>query len=313
MLALALLAGGPMACGEQPPPSSAPGAEQGKPATPAAPAKPADAPAANAGKGEGAIDSAEKLLDALESADKDLRTFQADIIWTKMFDLGGDRHVRSGRLYFADERSAAKAADAGAAPATGADASKPAGVRKFAVHFDKLYIGQRLEEEPKHYIFDGQWLIEKMPAQKKLARYEIVREGQHNDPLKLGEGPMPLPIGQRKADIVKRFGVELLPAEQDLAGESEEETAKLKAFVQGCYQLKLTIKPEAQEESKFGEVRLWYQRGDGGRLVPRMARTIDRAGDVDLVRLGGEIKVNASMEETFDTKTPEGWEEQAKG
>ena len=152
-----------------------------------------------------------------------------------------------------------------------------------------------------------------MPSQKKLSRYQIVREGQHNDPLKLGEGPMPLPIGQRKADIVRRFSVELLSADQDLAGESDEETVKLKAFVQGCYQLKLTIKAEAQEESKFGEVRLWYVRGADGRLLPRMARTIDRAGDVDLVRLGGELKVNASMDETFDTKTPEGWEEQAKG
>lgn len=256
---------------------------------------------------QGSIETAEGLLDALATADKDVRTLSADIIWSKAFDLGGDRHVRKGKLYFADERGAS--VKAGGAPGEGVGA--PAGVRKFAVHFDQLYVGQRLEDEPKQYVFDGKYLVEKLPRQKKVARYQIVREGDGNDPLRIGEGPMPLPVGQKKADVLARFTAELRSSEDGVEGEDEAETQRLRKFVEGCYQLKLTPKAGVGDESRFTEIRLWYRKGEGTALLPRMSRTVDRAGDVDVVRLAN-VAVNPSLGETFDATTPAGWEEQAK-
>jgi hypothetical protein len=45
-------------------------------------------------------------------------------------------------------------------------------------------------------------------------RRQLARPGEQYDPLKPGEGPVPLPIGQRKADVLARFEATLAEAPQ---------------------------------------------------------------------------------------------------
>ena len=47
---------------------------------------------------------------------------------------------------------------------------------------------------------------------KRLVRRRIVEPGDRRDPLRLGEGPIPIPIGQRKSDILGSFDVSLADA-----------------------------------------------------------------------------------------------------
>ncbi len=260
---------------------------------------PAGPPAPSAPAGGSEFATAEDLLGALESADADLRSLSCQLLWTKTFDLGEDRHTRNGRLYYVDSR---KEAPSG-------------GTRKFAIHIDETIIGERKETKKEQYVFDGARLVERHPDDKRLVVYELKSEGQAYDPLKIGEGPIPLPIGQKRADILARFDVELLAPEKDLGGADEADTARLVAFVQGAYQLRLTPKADQQASMNFTEIRLWYKRGTRGggdaHLLPRMARTVDRKKDVDLVQLVG-VKTNQKVDETFDATAPKGWEVQVR-
>jgi hypothetical protein len=241
----------------------------------------------------GEIKTADDLLRALETADADLKTLQSGIIYSKVWMDGSDRHVRVGRIAFSDERG----------PAGGA--------RKFAVLFEKLNIGDRLTEEPKEYVFDGRTLIERLADQKKVNVLLRLKPGQTADPLRIGEGPVPIPVGQDRGDILARYEASLLPATQDLEGEDDEETRGLHKFVDGAMQLRLVPK---QANDKYKDVRLWYRRGtkENGdpQLLPRMARAVLRNGDVDLVRLF-DVKTNTRVEaKVFETTAPDGWQVQ---
>lgn len=253
-------------------------------------------PAAPAASGD--IASAEDLLAALEKADESLRTLTADVMYDKTFDIGGDRQVRWGKLYFSDNKGEGKARS-----------------RKFAVNFERLRVGDRLEKEPKIYIFDGQWLVEKLPTQKQFIKRQIVAAGEQFDPLKIGEGPMPIPIGQRKDDTLARYSAELLAPDVGLTlpeGDTDAALAQLLEHVKGTMQLRLTPRPGSEEARDFREVRLWYRRveqseqaGGGARFLPVMARTVSRAEDVSLVRLTN-VTMNTELDAALLDTTPPG-------
>ncbi|MDX2016618.1 MAG: hypothetical protein SFY95_03130 [Planctomycetota bacterium] len=237
------------------------------------------------------IDSVDDLLTALERADEGLKTLTADIVYDKVFDLAGDQQTRRGKVYFE--------------ALAGQPGSEGTKARRFAIDFDQLIVGGatgRVENERKGYIFDGQWLVERTPGQKQIIKRQVAPPGEKFDPLRIGEGPLPLPIGQKKSDILSRYRAELLPADKDVA-EGD------KGFVMGSYQLRLVPRPEREREDEFREIRLWYRAsGDGANLLPRMARTRARSGDETTVRLIN-VKLNAAIPaEVMDTTTPPGWD-----
>lgn len=305
-----------------------------------APASPAATPAAgqsNAAKTPRApvagFEDADALLRALETADTDLRTLSSELLWIKEFFLGGDTHTRMCKLFFVDERVPANAVPKAPAndPARKGAAGKAedenhvqAGKRKFAVKIESVAMAnkggnqQRVVRDVQEFIFDGAALVERFPAEKRLVRHQLGRAG--SDPLKIGEGPIPLPVGQKREDILARFTVELLPAEQGLVPEGSDpndpEVQQLLGLVKGSAQLKLIPKPEFERECAFKEARLWYRRSavpaENGRLLPRMARAVNKQDDVDTVVLV-DVVVNAPVNEVFNAAVPEGWQEQVIG
>jgi hypothetical protein len=256
--------------------------------------------------------TADELLDALETADRDLRSLTAEVKFDKTFELQGDRQTRTGKLWF--DSQPAKAGEPGALP-----------LRRFAVRFDKVWIAEVRRVEDKTYIFDGQWLMEKDAIERFFQKKQVVGPGEHFDPLKVGNGPFVLPIGQRKGDIKERFNVELLPATAGLDVPAEGEEADKKAAEEartaatGSWQLRLTPKPGFESDEEFSEVRLWYKRGAQGELLPRMARTVKPPGDVaTVVLLNVEVQLAGKAAnpaarvapEVFDVTPPEGWDGQ---
>lgn len=236
-----------------------------------------------------------QLLDALELADEGLATLTAMIRYDRTFELAGDFQARQGDLLFRIM--------------PGAEGKR---IKQFELRFTTLITGQRVEtDKPQVIVFDGEWLAEVSPAEKVFNRRQVVAPGETFDPLRVGEGPLPIPIGQKKADILARYNAELLPAEDGLSSDGLEpdeakrlDTARKNAA--GSYQLKLVPRGDADED--FREIRLWYRRADAkdqsSRLLPRMARAVNRAGDVSLVTLAN-VKVNGEVPaNAFDTRLP---------
>lgn len=242
----------------------------------------------------GEIKTADDLLAALETADQNLSTLTADLRYDRTFEVAGDEQTRWGALTFRTESSA------DGAPR-----------RSFAILFRQLQVGDRVRDERQEYIFDGQWLLEKRPDEtpKQYVKRQVVPPGERFDPLRIGEGFMPLPIGQRRADIVSRYDAELLAPDAGL------DTDELREFAKGAYQLKLTPRADRTDRDQFREIRLWYRRGTegDGSLLPRMARTVNRAGDIALVRMI-KVKINGRIDATaLSTATPDhrqGWDGQ---
>jgi hypothetical protein len=253
-----------------------------QPAQPNKPASPAARPE---------IKTSDDLLAALEEADAGIKSLEGDLRYDKVFGIAGDRQVRTGKLWFVDRRDQ--------------NAGKPGG-RKFAIRFDKLQVGPRVQDEQKIMVFDGEWLFEKLPAQKEMIKRRVVAHGEAFDPLKIGEGPFPLPIGQKREDILARFEAQLLSTEENLTPNDPAELDVMKKFIAGSYQLKLT--PRREGEVDFTEVRLWYRPDPAtGQLLPRMARTVNTQEDVSIVWLDKVMTNNPVLAEIFDAAAPAGW------
>lgn len=270
-------------------------ARQAEPEVPREPGAAALAPALH-------IDDADDLLRELEKADAGIDRLHARILYDRTFELAGDRQVRIGELWFVRDTPASEGE---AAP------------RRFAIEFSRLYVDRRLEDDPQIYVFDGEWLVEKRPVEKTFHKRQVVPAGQRFDPLKIGEGPLPIPIGQKREDIRSRFDASLLPpgdgleAPADATEEDRLAAEQLRREVEGTMQLRLVPLPDTDASDDFREIRLWYRRAEDGTLLPRVARTVNTSGDVAIVKLV-DIALNAKVEvrpDVFDTSTPaEGWD-----
>jgi hypothetical protein len=234
------------------------------------------------------INSADDLLVALESADADINTFGADVIYTRVFSLAGDEQTRQGKLAYQT--------------ITRGTATEPAS-RRFAIEFDTLRVGRRVDKESKFYIFDGEWLVEKLPSEKLFIKRQVVAPGERFDPLRIGEGPFPVPVGQRREDVLSRYYVTMLPVEDGL----ESDTLKKFATASGgTYQVQLIPRERPTSGDDLIEIRVWYRKSD---LLPRMARTRNLAGDESTVQMLNPAKNPRLKADTFDTKVPErGWD-----
>ncbi len=259
---------------------------------------PATQPAVDPKKpAEKELATAEELLTALETADKKISTISAELNFTTVAGEieGRDMQRRHGWLYFRN-RSDAKTADGKPAPNSHAAA---------AVKFDTLIQSNKQHPERKTYVVDGALVIERLEAEKLINRYRIGKSDKPQDPLKLGEGPFPLPFGQQKAEVMARFEPSLVPSLEGL----ENLAGALRQRLSSTYQLKLVPKPNAGVAAKVKEVLVWYQKSD---LLPVLARIMRPDGGFDEFYLVG-IQVNKPLPaDVFDTRIPNGWKVEEK-
>jgi hypothetical protein len=144
-------------------------------------------------------------------------------------------------------------------------------------------------------VFTGRDLIERNDNQKFYSKRCVVKEGDTRDPMRIGEGPVPLPIGQKKADILQRFEVELWEPTRDLKWHVDGEQESAEKFVEGSKQLRLLPKPEANLQGDIVEIRLWYRPNKAGEWLPRLAWTKNKAGDTTFVELKG-VSTNGEID-----------------
>lgn len=134
------------------------------------------------------------VLQLLEKRGEAIKDLTAGIQWQTLDSIINALDVKIGTLYFKRD--------------------KPHD--KFLVRFEKTIADEQVIEKPEEHLFDGQWYTEKREATKTIIRREISRPGEKYDPFKLGEGPFPLPFGQKESEILDTFDVTYVaPAKDD--------------------------------------------------------------------------------------------------
>ena len=130
----------------------------------------------------------DRVLDLVERQSAGLKSYRGRVSMENYDDLADESERRFGRVWLV-------------APANG-DAS----ARQAAVVFDRIVeSGGRVRERLEHWVYRDGVLSDYDHEAKRLVRRRIAEPGDRRDPLRLGEGPIPIPIGQRKADIVANF------------------------------------------------------------------------------------------------------------
>ncbi len=133
--------------------------------------------------------SAESVLDRLEAQGKSMKDFSASATVEKYEALTDEKEIRRGRVVV-DGPVGAK--------------------RRIGLVVDE-YIDSTGRGSPdgRRYIFADGWLGEFDVARRQLIRRQIAREGELVDPLRVGDGPFPVPLGQPRAEIAREFIVTL--------------------------------------------------------------------------------------------------------
>lgn len=233
------------------------------------------------------LPSVDSVLTRLESADKGLTGLTAAVSYLKRPPAieGGGLQARYGILKFT----------------SGTDA-KNRPLRRFAIDFDQLSVDGRVMEDHQSYIFDGHYLLELHPKQKQFVRRHIVGDDQKKDPLRIGEGPFPIPVGQRKSDLIARFDIAVVPPL-----DSAPDSTQVRRILFNCIQLKLIPKPGTEQAKAFTEIRLWYATDD---MMPVFALTRDPNDAKAEVFLTDVHKNPPIPDSAFKTDAPsakEGW------
>jgi hypothetical protein len=193
------------------------------------PAKPgrADPPAGNApaqpkGGPLTAESGVDEILDALDARGRNLKSFRADVSLAEIDAAIASEVTRRGQALYQDQGD---------------------GQARLRVTFVERDTGTRVFDEKIEYLLQGGWLTDRDYERKVEVRRQVLREGEKLDLLKLGEGPFPLPIGQKKEDVHAQFEVaKVKPAKDDPPG---------------SVHIRLTPKPDSQFARKFDEIDVW--------------------------------------------------------
>ena len=204
-----------------------------------------------------------QALASIEASGVDLQTFTADIAYRKDEALLDRSETRTGRVAY--QRLPDKQ------PVLG-------------IRFDTRVLGDRLERVRKRIVFENGWLIEIDEPRQLTIKRQLVHAGETMDPMRLG-GPFPLPVGQPKASILKRFKVSFIAPPSHRLFKPIAETSGLV----GLRLCPLANTPEADEWSR---IDLWH---DPATWLPVGVEATQHNGDVRRIRLTSTSR-NAPLE-----------------
>jgi outer membrane lipoprotein-sorting protein len=204
------------------------------------------------------------LLASVERVAATLRDFRAAVTVETTDDITGDTERRLGKVILSQDEGVPTS-------------------RRFAVILEKFIDGTgRMDERPVRYLYADGWLTEADFRERTLIRRQLARPGEPYDPLKPGEGPVPLPIGQRAGDVRARFEPSVSGAAPPAA------LASAGASVTG---LRLVPRP-GMADRDLVEATVWY---DAATFVPRAVDAKRRNGRT-LVLLRDPV-VNAGLDD----------------
>lgn len=168
----------------------------------------------------------DQILDALDARGRDLKAFTADVSLTEGDITLANEVTRRGKVLYQDR-------------------AEPAGPR-LRVTFTTRETGKKKFDEKVEYLLQDGWLTDRTYAKSIEVKRQVLRPGEKIDLLKLGQGPFPLPIGQKKEAVHEQFEVKKLPPDPRLKDEPKD-----------TIHLQLTPRPGTQFEKKFDTIDVW--------------------------------------------------------
>ncbi len=129
---------------------------------------------------------------------------------------------------------------------------------RIRVAFTQKQLGNKIFKVDHQYTLDNGLLVERDYQSKHETRQQILKPGQKLDLFKLGEGPFPLPLGQKRLDVLRLFQVQKIdPAKDDPPA---------------TVHLQLAPKPGTQFAKQFKTIDIWV---DTASDMPRRIQTVD--------------------------------------
>ncbi|MBU3728019.1 MAG: hypothetical protein FGM37_02070 [Phycisphaerales bacterium] len=206
-------------------------------------------------------------LDRLERMGRETRDFRAGVTIERLDALSDDREIRRGRVVV--------------------DGPPGAG-RRIAVVIEEHIDGSgRGSADNRLFLFEGGWLLEFDTPRKRLTRRQLVPEGEAVDPLRLGEGPFPVPLGQPRADVEREFEVSIA-ALPDAAL-----FRRLAERGQELFTLALTPRPGRPLARDVSLITVTYEQAT---LAPVAIEVRDDTGDIERVLLR-DARINGGLDE----------------
>lgn len=203
--------------------------------------------------------SVDQVLDALERRGRDLRALRAEVKLTEMDTTLNDSFVRSGSF---------------------ALQNRPDGSTRAHVVFDRKVVDEKPISEKIEYALDGGTLIERNYNRKRQTTRSVLRPGERMNLLKLGEGPFPLPIGQKREDVLNQFDVKKV----DPAKDDPPDTI----------QLSLIPKAGTSLARKFKSIDTWVNIADE---LPMRIKTLDFNGTTERTTDLAKVQVNTDLKD----------------
>lgn len=140
----------------------------------------------------------------------------------------------------------------------------------------------RLERENRHFVYGEGWLTEYVPGEQRATSRQLALPGEDYDPLRAGEGPIPLPVGQRRADLERGFSCELATWPADIARGSDAAVvvARLTPRDGTSAARELASVLLAWDRLTWQPVAVWAQSTDGSTTLVQL-RDVALNGAVD--------------------------------
>lgn len=206
--------------------------------------------------------SSDTLLWGLERSGSNLTSFAADVIYDRYHAFEEERERRRGRLVL---EGAGRERKLGCLFSSTQDASGA------------------VRESKDRWVYADGWLGEIDEEHKSFNKRQVVAPGESWDPLKLGEGPFPLPFGQPEAEVRARFEVSSAtpPATPMVANELRGDSV--------CG-LRLTPRPESELAKEATSIDVIYSTAVvPGVLVPRVVHIVKPNGDSSTIVLSRPV------------------------
>ena len=210
--------------------------------------------------------STDAMLSALEKAGDAIRSLRANVIYDRVDAVSENRERRTGQIVLTQDSQQLKS-------------------RTLAIMFDQFIDASgHASPQTQRFVFHGGWLFEFDDARHQLIARELVAPGEQLDPLRIGEGPVPIPIGQKKDQVLSRFEVQLAPL-------PEQPLLKRLVNIQG---LVMRPKLNAGVDPELAEIDVWY---DLGTLMPVAVAATTKGGDQKILLLT-KLELNKELDVT---------------
>jgi hypothetical protein len=196
------------------------------------------------------------LLDRLEERGRTMRDFSAAVVVEQFDALTEEREVRRARVVM-----------------KGGDGPK----RIIGIVIDEFIDSSgRGATDGRRFLFKDGWLMELEPARKQMVRRQLARTGESLDPLRPGDGPFIVPLGQPRAEVEREFVVTAVPIPV------HNFFQPLRAAADGLCALQLMAREGTEAHRSIRRMTLVF---DSATLAPRGVEVVKPNGDTERVLL----------------------------